>query len=527
MKKNKLVILLSFFVLMLSISCNKINSLDEETYGHISIVTATSPGGGAAATLAAAYTSLNPLVSQYGYQAMQEHSTDELLGPTRGTDWDDFGTWRKLHAHTWDASHNQINDVWTNLNTGVYNAGAVYETGADASIRFEAQFLRAFFAFTVMDNYGQVPYRSYFDPVSKLPIVYTRSQAYDFIEKDLLACADNLPTWAKTNRFRATKEAAYFLLAKLTLNKAVYKQDPKNPAGPYTFDAADMNKVLLYLSKIQSNSLLTLNANYWDNFKWDNYNTANELIFGRSCNNDNFVTGQLGSDVDVQWLTAMGSHYNDWFGGWNGFTTTADFYNSFGATDIRKGQQLSNYNKTGFVAGFRVGQQVKPDGNGGLINVNDRSGSPLVFTPNVSLFFSTEALGIRTNKYPLNDDERQSFGEKHDFHFFRLADVVLMAAEAIMRGGTGAGVTPVSLVNIIRQRSGQTALTTATLDDILAERGRELYLEAWRRNDLIRFGKFNQPVNERSLASPGFRVVYPIPTIAIASNPNLSQNFGY
>jgi hypothetical protein len=38
--------------------------------------------------------------------------TDELMGPTRGTDWDDFGTWRKLHLHTWDASHNQINDTW-------------------------------------------------------------------------------------------------------------------------------------------------------------------------------------------------------------------------------------------------------------------------------------------------------------------------------------------------------------------------------------------------------------------------------
>ena len=63
--------------------------------------------------------------------------------------------------------------------------------------------------------------------------------------------------------------------------------------------------------------------------------------------------------------------------------------------------------------------------------------------------------------------------------------------------------------------------------DILAERGRELYLEAVRRDDLIRFGKFNNPVVERSQASDASRVVLPIPNQAVSSNPNLKQNWGY
>jgi len=54
-----------------------------------------------------------------------------------------------------------------------------------------------------------------------------------------------------------------------------------------------------------------------------------------------------------------------------------------------------------------------------------------------------------------------------------------------------------------------------------------LYLEAWRRNDLIRFGKFNDPVGERPSASDPTKVLFPIPIIALSSNPNLKQNPGY
>jgi len=54
-----------------------------------------------------------------------------------------------------------------------------------------------------------------------------------------------------------------------------------------------------------------------------------------------------------------------------------------------------------------------------------------------------------------------------------------------------------------------------------------LYLEGWRRNDLIRYGVFNTPKQERPLKTDYSRVVYPIPTLPLSSNPNLKQNFGY
>jgi starch-binding outer membrane protein, SusD/RagB family len=54
------------------------------------------------AALGAAYTSL------YGYNigsdvnALAETSTDEMVVPTRGQDWDDGGHWRRLHLHSWN-----------------------------------------------------------------------------------------------------------------------------------------------------------------------------------------------------------------------------------------------------------------------------------------------------------------------------------------------------------------------------------------------------------------------------------------
>ena len=132
-------------------------------------------------------------------------------------------------------------------------------------------------------------------------------------------------------------------------------------------------------------------------------------------------------------------------------------------------------------------------------------------------------------KYPLMYNAADgSFGQPNDFVFFRYADALLMKAEAILRGGTATkGETALSIVNTLRARAGVAAATSIALNDILAERGRELYLEAVRRDDMIRFGVFNNPVVERAAKSDPTRVVLPIPNQAVSSNPNLKQNVGY
>ena len=504
-----------------AVSCSK---LDEKVFGSKSF--AAAAGGTSKADLASVYGALNGLSTQGNWFAFQEHSTDELLGPTRGTDWDDFGTWRKIHLHAVDGAHNQLYDTWNQLNGALFQATLVAETGAGAE-KAQGQFLRAYFASQVMDLFGQVPYRSATAGADDIPEVKTRAQAFDWIMTDLDAAIAALPTFGTgADMHKANKQAAQFLKARLLLNKAVYKAAPNAPAGPYTFDAADMNAVVSLVDAITASGKFKLSTSYWDNFKWDNYTASTELIFSRASNGPGKAT-QTGGTTGVTWATGMGTHYNQSFSGWNGFTTTSDFYNSFEDGDKRKYAALENMTeKSGFNAGFLAGQQYKYD-NGVKVQVKDRSGSPLVFTSDVSLFFSTESKGIRTMKYPLRADQ-MGFNEENEFVLMRYSDAALMKAEAILRGATATGgETALSIVNAIRARSGAKAMTAVTLNDILSERGRELYLEAVRRPDLIRFGKFNDPVIERSAKSDAFRVVYPVPNQAVSSNPNLKQNFGY
>lgn len=128
-----------------------------------------------------------------------------------------------------------------------------------------------------------------------------------------------------------------------------------------------------------------------------------------------------------------------------------------------------------------------------------------------------------------------------DFPMFRLADVYLMAAEAILRGADGGNkAKAVEYFNVVRTRaytgtSGNYEANDLTLDVILDERGRELYWECHRRTDLVRFNQLTDgsykwawkgDVKE-GISVPNFRNIFPIPSADMGANPKLKQNPGY
>jgi starch-binding outer membrane protein, SusD/RagB family len=82
-------------------------------------------------------------------------------------------------------------------------------------------------------------------------------------------------------------------------------------------------------------------------------------------------------------------------------------------------------------------------------------------------------------------------------------------------------------VNQVRTVRGVASLASITEANLLAERGRELYWEGWRRNDMVRFRTFVNPFDQKPTTTPDFRAVYPIPQQALDTNPNLTQNVGY
>lgn len=136
-------------------------------------------------------------------------------------------------------------------------------------------------------------------------------------------------------------------------------------------------------------------------------------------------------------------------------------------------------------------------------------------------------MGYRCIKfYP--DSTSPSTAMNNDIPVFRYSDILLEKAEAILRGGTPTlNQTALSLANELRaQRTTAAAWNNITLDSVYNERCREFTQESWHRNDMIRFGKYENAWGFKTDADPNHRI-YPVPVQAMALNTKLAQNPGY
>lgn len=502
---------LSFFLflILIAVSCTK---LDERFRGELE--QSNSGSITAAQLLTSAYNSLNGPFQLGDLWHAQEQTSDEIIAPTRGPDWDDNGQWRALHAHTWNADQGQLRGAFNGLLGAQFSASNVLQFKPSTQQAAEARFIRALSMAAVLDGWGQVPYREDLTNYKILPKTLKSAEAVTFIAGELNAIMNDLPDNVASSI--ANKNAAKSLLMKLYLNKGVYA----NRATP-TFDAADMNLVITLADQIIGTNKFSLNDIIFDNFAPDNKIKSKENIFTLYNN-----AGDRGGNVRGTVFST--SHYNMNPGGWNGFTTLSDFYDKFEATDQRKGIY---YNYTGALpnpgkrvnVGFLIGQQYDLTTDAPL---KDRKGNSLSFTREVKLKETGDNLeitGIRVIKYPY-DYATPGDQKNNDWVIFRYADILLMKAEALMR--TGKTPEALLIVNTLRTKRGATPIISLDLNTLLDERGRELYWEGWRRQDLIRFGKFLQPWQEKPTDNPKF-LLFPIPSDQLSVNPNLTQNPGY
>ncbi|MFB6455876.1 RagB/SusD family nutrient uptake outer membrane protein [Chitinophaga sp. Hz27] len=451
---------------------------------------------------------------------MSEMSTDEAVGPTRAGDWDDNGVWRQLHEHTWTADHSHIQGTFNSLLQLQFAATNVMNFHPTAKQAAEARFLRALSMYTTLDLWGQVPFRNPGDNLLNAPKVLKPQETIDFMISELKAIIPDLPGGMGTPAYQANQSAAKFLLMKIYLNKGAFL----NRKAP-TFDAGDMQSVISYADEITTAGYSLAN-NYFDNFAYNNDALSTENIFTQQ-NGPGLSTVRSGNSAYARWKFTL--HYNQDPSGWNGFATLSDFYDSFEAADTRRGGPYTIVTaNSGLNVGFLVGQQYDKNG----VALKDRKGNMLSFTREVALKETgnnLEVTGIRVLKYPpdfvtSNGKAKDGNDASNDYVFFRYADVLLMKAEALLR--TGQNGPALIQVNMLRAQRGATNLGTLDLNSLLAERGRELYWEGWRRQDLIRFGKFLDPWQLKTQDDPR-NLLFPIPTSALAVNKNLSQNTGY
>jgi hypothetical protein len=474
------------------------------------------------------------------YYNVTEVSTDEIIVPTRGTDWYDNGTWLDLHRQTWTANSPatlaNINGAWTNLFNGVARANVVLDAlqhvnfATKPGIVAELRVLRALYYFALMDMFGGVPIVCSdegnplctgigIEPRER----NTRAEVFNFIEAELIAARPGLPpTWAATMNGRFTQGAVDALLASLYVNAQVFTGDvtaaglQKGTArwqDAVTVSDRILNSGLYSLSTDASVGCSTPGCGWRSNFRADNGNSTENIMVVKYLNQPG-----LGLNFVMRAL-----HYNQYSGGetpWNGFSTIADTYNAFDPADLRR--QI-------FLAGPQVNQVTG-------LPATDRAGNPLYFDPNIPNDAQTgEGNGVRILKWPV-DPNHLDRENGNDYALFRLAEIYLIKAEALNELSAANGPAAVALINTIRARVFNppkplaTTLTQAQIRDaILKERLYELTAESKRRQDLIRFGKYNDPwlfKDPASLTQP-YRVLMPIPLTQLGTNPKLVQNAGY
>jgi len=489
----------------------------------------------AASQVTAMYNSINGFIGdQANLYALSEVTTDEMLVPTRGSDWGDNGIWRQLHQHSWTPDHQYITTVWNQWNELQLVASEVLDSRSASSpeSRAAASFFRALAVYVILDNFGQVPIRDTEAPPLADPEVLTGEDAIALIVSDLDAAISGLPTLGPSGaeNVNVSKAAARYLLAKTHLNRHIFN-------GTRTVDPADMARVITLVDEIAADGY-ELEDDFFDIFRGT---PDNETIW--------WINTQVGNRI---W---NGLHYNlvtpEQSGGWNGFSTLSEFYDLFegpesnletaGPRDERRGfvplqglpagadgtvddnsDGIADGTNIGF--GFLKGQQYGPTGT----PLIERGGAPLDFTREFvsvvdgqpSLLDNNEITGIRVLKY----HPRYGGFVSHEI-FFRYSDAHLMKAEAMLRSGGNA----TAMVNELRALRDASPLGNVTLDDLIDERGRELYIEFWRRNDLIRFGQYTRDWEFKDPAAVGNsdRELFPIPATQIILNPNLVQNPGY
>ena len=437
------------------------------------------------------------------YWMLQELPTDEAV-----IGWND-GTILDLHGQNWTSGNEFIRTMYSRILYQVAQTNTFLRQTQDVesqeiqNFRAEARFLRALSYYHALDLFGNPPFITEDDPVGAfLPPQIQRAELFNFIESELLAIEDEIVAARQNEYGRADQAAVWTLLAKLYLNAEVY-------TGTERY--AD---VITYTEKVIGAGF-SLVDNYQKLFLADNdiNGAQNEIIF--PIRFDGINTTSYGGMTFLIRAPIGGNMDPAEFGvnsGWGGLRTTPEFVALFpGGADspderemfFTDGQRLEIRDITSFKDGYAVAK---------FRNVTS-TGQP-----------GSDPTGEHPDT---------------DFPLFRLADVYLMYAEAVLRGGGGSMNQAVMYVNEVRERAydeldGTITANQLTLDFILAERGRELYWEAHRRTDLIRFNRFtengvwawkgNVPQGTTTAA---FRNLFPIPASDLGVNTNLVQNPGY
>ena len=483
----------------------------------------------------------------YDYNTL---TTDEAMIPIRGGDWYDGGLWNAMYQHRWTADDQSLYDTWKYIYKVIVLANksldiissksGLLSAAQQQEYRAEVRAIRAMFYYYAMDMFGRVPlvlstdeqrYSSLFQGQTD------RSSVFHFVFQELQQVLPSLPDQHSNKEGnyygRITQPVVNFLLAKLALNAEIYMYDdwtqgyasrPKGSDIHFSVPAADASS---HDGDKELNAWETC-IYYCDKLAEEGYVLESDDAFNFSTHNEtskeNIFTIPMDKNIYTNQFHYLFRSYHYTHGGalgWGSENGTCATISTMKANHYGEADEDARC-KMNFVAGV-----VKVDGHELLMD----NGKPLEYQPfevaqNLTNSKFIKTAGARMAKYEVDrtsymDGKLQS----NDIVLFRYADALLMKAEAKVRNGENGDEE----LNRIRARVGM-PYRKATLDNILEERLLELVWEGWRRQDLIRFGKFTGAYDLRTPLqgeSSGYTTVFPIPQKCIDLNSELVQNKGY
>ncbi len=362
----------------------------------------------------------------------------------------------------------------------------------------EARFIRAFQYWVLMDLFGNPPFVTEENTVGKdAPQQIKRADLFKYVESELLAIE---PLLKETNEYgRATKAADWALLARMYLNAGVYTGTTK------------YNEAAQYAEKVIASGKYSLHSKYANLFMADNDINNPEVIL--SINYDGVKTQNFGGTTYLINAAVNGDMKPVEFGipngGWGGNRSRSTLPKLFGNYQTTKDKRAMFF--------------------GSAPEIQDIS----IFTQGLAVTKFTNLTSTGATAPSVGGTYCST-----DFPLFRLAEMYLIYAEAVARGGSGNTGTALSYLNQLRQRAyGDNSgnLNAYTVNDVLDERGRELYWEGFRRTDLIRYGRYTSGTYlwpfkggaPAGTAVEDYKSIYPLPVSDVIANTNLTQNPGY
>lgn len=373
------------------------------------------------------------------------------------------------------------------------------------TFRAEARFMRALMYMYALDLYRNVPFVDENSPIGVVrPKQIMKDELFSYIESEMLACESDLlnpQVGFNDNYGHANKAALWAALSRLYLNSETYVGQNK-----YTECVTYSMKVI--------NAGYELEEVYGDMFKADNHNSR-EMIFPLRYEGDDTMTWG-GMTAFLCWGSADFQTETNAKGGWQGVRAKSSLYNIFEKEDNSDSDMRKKMLRVEATSNIEITNEAD------FVN----NGIPVTKYYNVNKDGSLPPSSEAWIDYPL----------------FRLGEIYLNVAEAVLRGGQGISrADALFYLNSLRERAysdkslAPISDSKFTLDFILDERARELFYEAQRRTDLVRFGKYTsgdyvwpwKGGTAQGRAVEDFYQVFPLPSDDIGSNENLDQNDGY